>query len=84
MKIIDGAPQFEENDFDRANYMGRKGITLNQQLREWSESRRCVKCASFVSMIKRTDCVCFKTGIQFMIIHPAEFSCAEFEPKDKL
>ena len=48
MKFVAGVPQFEEKDYDRANYMGGPGVTFNQKLREAFEKRQCGNCAQAV------------------------------------
>lgn len=73
MKTVNGAPQFEPVRIDGLDH----AEPLNKDLREWAESRRCVKC-----FYKHGD-VCINTKIKFGLglLNPEKFSCAAFEMK---
>jgi hypothetical protein len=79
MKTVNGAPQF---DFDP------KGIdigTANIQLREWDESRRCVKCKFFYNDIESKSydyCKSLSEFFKHIEKDPQTFSCAAFEEKE--
>lgn len=81
MKTLNGAPQFEGYEYrdQDADLFERESI--NEQLREWAESRRCVNCANYkhpgeTGFRDR----CSKLDLYYRTIPPELFSCALFSP----
>lgn len=70
MKTINGAPQFESH-FEYIK-------SVNKKLREWAESRRCVRCFHFRNrtIVKSPMCNYLDTNLRT----PETFSCAAFSP----
>lgn len=72
MKTLNDAPQFD---------LGQDPLCfndINKLLREWAESRRCVKCENYYNSGANTIEYCSKLGC--MINEPETFSCAAFSP----
>lgn len=83
MKTLNGAPQI--TGFDNSVVGSKIEISsANEQLREWAESRRCVRCKHFGGDLTGKD-ICHKLRFVFRN-HQEEFnqetfSCAAFSPE---
>ena len=81
--LADGTPQFDEPGHPHEYVYGSGQI--NQQLREWSAERKCVRCKHFYIDTNYTNFgnTCEKLGLLYKDegYSPEVFSCAAWEKK---
>lgn len=83
MKTLNGAPQAETNDYSHLYIEGIAQDVVdatNDKLREWAESRKCVRCKWHEYGDAKIDCDILERA-RYHNRGADNFSCAAFETK---